>query len=118
VSRGLAVAVAFVAGVVVGFLSPLLLQADRSFAPISAYDVLEDGRILELSIGIGHLDSIGYVAAAEDGARVELRVLVLHHRGSSTAELLLVTVRTGLATPLGSRAVVDQDGRTIPRRQR
>jgi len=47
-----------------------------------------------------------------------VRVLVLHHPGTATADLLRIDVRTYLASPLGSRNVLDQDGRTIPRRAR
>jgi hypothetical protein len=89
-----------------------------SFASIQSYDVLDDGQTLVLAIGVGRLDSIGYVAAEEDASSVRLRVLLMHHLGSATGDLLRIDVRTYLASPLGSRSVLDQDGRTVPRRAR
>ena len=93
-------------------------EPSRSFASIQSYDLLDDGRTLVLGIGIGRLSSIGYIAAEEDASSVRVRVLLLHHPGTATADLLLVDVRTGLGSALGSRSVVDQDGRTVPRRAR
>jgi hypothetical protein len=88
----------------------------RSFAEIQSYDVADDGRTLILRIGLGRLSSIGYIAAEEESAAVRARVLLLHHPGTATADLLLVDVRTGLGAPLGSRSVFDQDGRLVGRR--
>jgi hypothetical protein len=93
-------------------------EPSRSFAAIQSYDLLDDGRTLVLGIGIGRLQSIGYIAADEDASSVSVRVLLLNHPGTATADLLLVDVRTGISNALGSRSVVDQDGRTLPRRAR
>jgi hypothetical protein len=109
-------------GIVIGFVAALGLGALRtggsSFAPIQSYDVLDDGQTLVVAISIGRLASIGYVAEEEDASSVRLRVLLLHHPGSATADLLRIDVRTYLASPLGSRNVLDQEGRTVPRRAR
>jgi hypothetical protein len=106
--------------VIVAFAVVVLRMSDprRSFASIQSYDLLEDGRTIVLAIGVGRLDSIGYVAADEDPSSVHVRVLLLHHSGSAPADLLRVDVRTTLADGLGSRSVLDQDGRVIPRRAR
>jgi hypothetical protein len=98
--------------------APSVAEPSRSFASIASYDLLEDGRTLVLAIGIGRLDSIGYVAADEDATSVRVRVLLLHHPGTATADRLRVDVRTGLGDVLGSRSVLDQDGRPVPRRAR
>lgn len=117
-----AAAVALALGIVIGFGAAIGLGALRtggsSFAPIQSYDVLDDGQTLVLAIGIGRLSSIGYVAAEEDASSVRLRVLLVHHPGTATADLLRIDVRTYLESPLGSRSVLDQDGRVIPRRAR
>ena len=117
-----AVALALVLGIVIGFGAAIgvgaLLTGGRSFAPIQSYDVLDDGQTLVLAIGIGRLSSIGYVAGEEDASSVRLRVLLVHHPGTATADLLRVDVRTYLQRPLGARSVLDQDGRVIPRRPR
>jgi len=109
-------------GIVIGFVAAFGLGVLRtegsSFAPIQGYDVLDDDQTLVLVIGVGHLDSIGYIAADDDASSVRVRVLVLHHSGSTTADLLRIDVRTYLASPLGSRNVLDQEGRAIPRRAR
>ena len=109
-------------GIVIGFVAALGLGVLRtegtSFAPIQSYDVLGDDQTLVLAIGVGRLDSIGYIAAEDDASSVRVRVLVIHHPGTATADLLRIDVRTYLASPLGSRNVLDQDGRAIPRRAR
>ena len=109
-------------GIIIGFATAVGLGALRapgtSFAPIESYDVLDDGQTLVLAIGVGRLNSIGFVAAEEDASSVRLRVRLLNHPGTVTSDLLLVTVRTYLENPLGSRSVMDQDGRAIPRRAR
>jgi len=109
-------------GIVIGFVAALGFGALRtggsSFAPIETYDVLDDGQTLVLAIGVGRLDSIGYIAAEDDASSVRVRVLVIHHPGTATADLLRIDVRTYLASPLGSRSVLDQEGRTIPRHAR
>jgi len=116
------VAVALVLGMVIGFGAAVavgtLQLGGKSFAQIQSYDVLDDGQTLVLAVSIGRLTSIGYVAAEEDASSVRLRVLVLHHSGTATADLIRVDLRTYLESPLGSRTVVDQDGRVIPRRPR
>ena len=96
----------------------VLRTEGSSFAPIQSYDVLDDGQTLVLAIGVGRLDSIGYVAAEDEASSVRVRVLLLHHPGTATADLLRIDVRTYLASPLGSRSVLDQEGRTVPRRAR
>ena len=109
-------------GIVIGFVAALGFGALRtggsSFAPIETYDVLDDGQTLVLAIGVGRLDSIGYIAAEDDASSVRVRVLVIHHPGTATADLLRIDVRTYLASPLSSRNVLDQEGRTIPRHAR
>ena len=111
-------------GIVIGIVVALGIvalrtnESGRSFAPIQSYDLLDDGQTLVLGIFVGRLDSIGYIAADEDPSSVRVRVLVLHHFGSATADLLRLDVFTHIASPLGSRSVLDQDGRTIPRRAR
>jgi hypothetical protein len=104
--------------VAIAIIALRIAEPSRSFASIQSYDLLDDGRTLVLGIGIGRLQSIGYIAAEEDASSVRVRVLLLHHPGTATADLLLVDVRTGLGSALGSRSVVDQDGRTVPRRAR
>ncbi len=108
---------AIVIGTVIAIAVVTLRSSEprRSFAPIESYSVLDDDRTLVLAIGLGHLDSIGYIATDEDSTSVHARVLLLNHQGTSTADMLRIDVRTRLAAPLGSRAVVDQDGRTIRR---
>ena len=117
-TRGVALAL----GIAIGFAAAIGLGALRtpgsSFAPIQSYDVLDDGQTLVLTIGVGRLNSIGSVAAEEDASSVRLRVRLLNHSGTTTADLLLIDVRTYLEIPLGSRNVLDQDGRAIPRRAR
>ena len=119
-TRGVALALGL--GMVIGVAGALGLgalgTATSSFAPIQSYDVLDDDQTLVLAIGVGRLDSIGYVAAEGDASSVRLRVLLLHHPGTATADLLRIDVRTYLASPLGSRTVLDQDGRAIPRHAR
>jgi hypothetical protein len=114
------VASAFVLGAVVGALVAVLVSGliapARSFAEIRSYDLTDDGRTLILTIGMGRLSSIGYIAADAESGVVRARVLLLHHLGTATSDLLLVDVRTGLSAPLGTRTVVDQEGRSIPRR--
>lgn len=114
--------VALALGIIIGFGGAVgvgaLLTGGSSFASIQSYDVLDDGQTLVLAIGIGRLSSIGYVAAEEDASSVRLRVLLLHHPGTATADLLRIDLRTYLGSPLGSRSVLDQDGRSIPRRAR
>lgn len=114
--------VALALGIVIGFAAATGLGALRSpgssFAPIQSYDILDDGQTLVLAIGVGRLASIGSVAAEEDGSSVRLRVPLLHHPGTATSDLLRIDVRTRLESPLGSRSVLDQDGRAIPRRAR
>ena len=109
-------------GIIIGFAAAIGLGVLRtggsSFASLQSYDVLDDGQTLVLAIGIGRLNSIGYVAAEEDASSVRLRVLLLDHPGSATADLLRIDLRTYLGSPLGSRSVLDQDGRVIPRRAR
>ena len=109
-------------GIAIGFVAALGFGALRtggsSFAPIQTYDVLDDGQTLVLAIGVGRLDSIGYIAAEDDASSVRVRVLVIHHPGTATADLLRIDVRTYLASPLSSRNVLDQEGRTIPRHAR
>ena len=114
------VAIVFGIAIVIGIAFVVLRVAEpsRSFASIQSYDLLDDGRTLVLGIGIGRLQSIGYIAADEDASAVRVRVLLLNHPGTATSDLLLVDVRTGLGGALGSRSVVDQDGRTVPRRAR
>jgi hypothetical protein len=112
----LGVAIAIVVGLAIVVLR--LAEPSRSFASIASYDLLEDGRTVVLAIGVGRLDSIGYVAADEDASSVRVRVLLLHHTGSAPADLLLIDVRTVLGSALGSRIIVDQDGRLVPRRAR
>jgi len=119
-TRGIALGVGL--GILIGIVAALGLDALRtggsSFAPIQSYDVLDDGQTLVLAIGVGRLDSIGYVAADEDASSVRVRVLLLHHPGTATADLLRIDVRTFIASPLGSRTVLDQEGRSVPRRAR
>ena len=111
-------------GILIGVVVALVIMAvrtsesGRSFAPIQSYDVLADGQTLVLAVYAGRLDSIGYVAAEEDASSVRVRVLLLHHTGTGTADLLRLDVYTNTASPLGSRSVLDQDGRAIPRRAR
>jgi hypothetical protein len=114
--------VALALGIIIGFGAAIglgVLRTDgSSFASIQSYDVLDDGQTLVVAIGLGRLQSIGYVAAEEDASSVRLRVLLLHHPGSATLDLLRIDVRTYVGSPLGSRSVLDQDGRVIPRRAR
>jgi hypothetical protein len=111
-------------GIVIGLGLALVIvvlrpgELGRSFAPIQSYEVLAEGQTLVLSVLAGRLDSIGYIAAEEDASSVHVRVLLLHHTGSSTADLLRLDVYTNIASPLGSRSVVDQGGHGIPRRVR
>lgn len=116
------VGVALVLGFVLGFGAALgvggLRTGGSSLAAIQSYDVLDDGQTLVLAIGVGRLSSIGYVAADEDASSVHVRVLLVNHPGTATADLLRIDLRTYLGSPLGSRAVLDQDGRVIPRRSR
>jgi hypothetical protein len=116
-SRGAAIVLG-IAIIAIAIVALRVAEPSRSFASIQSYDVLADGRTLVLGIGIGRLQSIGYIAAEEDASSVRVRVLLLNHPGTATADLLLVDVRTGLGSALGSRSVVDQDGRTVPRRVR
>lgn len=114
--------VALTLGILIGVVATLGLGAFRapgsSFGAIQSYDVLDDGQTLVLAIGAGRLDSVGYVAAEEDAVSVRVRVLLIHHPGTATADLMRIDVRTYIGSPLGSRVVLDQDGRDIPRRAR
>jgi hypothetical protein len=119
-TRGVALALGI--GIVIGIAAALgvdaLCTAASSFASIQSYDVLDDGQTLVLATGVGRLDSIGYVAADEDASSVRVRVLLMHHPGTATGDLLRIDVRTYLPSPLGSRSVLDHDGRAVPRRAR
>ncbi len=117
-TRGVALALGILIGVVAALGLGALRTAGSSFAAIQSYDVLDDGQTLVVAIGVGRLDSVGYVAAEEDASSVRVRVLLVHNPGTAPADLMRIDVRTQTGSPLGSRAVVDQDGRTIPRRAR
>jgi hypothetical protein len=93
-------------------------EPGRSFASIHSYDLLADGRTIVLALGVGRLDSIGSIGADEDASSVRVRVLLLHHSGTAPGDIQRVDVYAVLKDPLGSRTVLDQDGRAVPRRAR
>lgn len=119
-SRGTALSVGIAMSIVVGgaIVAFRMSEPGHSFAAVENYDLLDDGRTIVLTIGVGRLHSIGYIAVDEDANSVRVRVLLLRHFGSAPADLLRIDVRAMLANTLGSRSVLDHDGRTIPRRAR
>jgi hypothetical protein len=83
-----------------------------------SYESAPERQEIVLNVGLGRLDSIGFIATQEDANSVRINVSVLHWHGTAPADRRIVYVPIGLESPLGIRSVLDAAGQPIPLRRR
>lgn len=114
---------ALLVGLVVGALGVGLVMGQinsptQGPASVASYEPTTDNQLITVAVLVGRLDSIGSAGTQEDTDSVRINVSLLHWRGTAPADLFRVYVPIRLERALGSRRVLDAEGKPLPQRAR